>query len=190
MAANIRILHGDDRVYNNIFVQKYPVKDKKKTAADSDYEVVGTAPFDIFPTYEEWADQFDFEKRPDMGGLAKAHFGHLPVWIEGNAYFGGATVYKKEKNNLVNKKAKPVIELTQKKDGWYLKTSLGKELGDFENAVITTATLGKAFEPEQYFENPDGTPITFDSDYLGNHREGSVIPGPLAVLGNKETKVW
>ncbi|MBQ3797678.1 MAG: right-handed parallel beta-helix repeat-containing protein [Butyrivibrio sp.] len=190
VAGFMTILHGDDRVYNNIFVQKYPVKDKKKTAADSDYEVVGTAPFDIFPTYEEWADQFDFEKRPDMGGLAKAHFGHLPVWIEGNAYFGGATVYKKEKNNLVNKKAKPSIELSQKKDGWYIKTSLGKELGDFENAVITTATLGKAFEPEQYFENPDGTPITFDSDYLGNHREGSVIPGPLAVLGNKETKVW
>ena len=190
VAGFMTILHGDDRVYNNIFVQHHPVTDKKKTPQDNDYQVVGTAPFDIFPTKEEWDDQFDFEKHPDMGGLARAHFGHLPVWIEGNAYFGGATVYKKEKNKLVNKKAKPVIELTHKKDGWYLKTSLGKELGDFTDPIITTATLGKAFEPEQYFENTDGTPITFDSDYLGNHRDGSALPGPLSVLGAKEIKVW
>lgn len=190
VAGFMTILHGDDRVYNNIFVQHHPVTDKKKTPQDNDYQVVGTAPFDIFPTKEEWDDQFDFEKHPDMGGLARAHFGHLPVWIEGNAYFGGATVYKKEKNKLVNKKAKPVIELTHKKDGWYLKTSLGKELGDFTDPIITTATLGKAFEPEQYFENTDGTPITFDSDYLGNHRDGAALPGPLSVLGAKEIKVW
>ena len=190
VAGFMTILHGDDRVYNNIFVQHHKITDKKKTPADSDYQVVGTAPFDIFPTKEEWDDQFDFEKHPDMGGLALAHFGHLPVWIDGNAYFGGATVYKKEKNKLVNKKAKPVIELTQKKDGWYLKTSLGKEIGDFVDGIITTETLGKAFEPEQYFENTDGTPITFDSDYFGNHREGTAIPGPLAVLGSKEIKVW
>lgn len=190
VAGFMTILHGDDRIYNNIFVQHHPITDKKKTPADNDYQVVGTAPFDIFPTQEEWEDQFDFEKHPDMGGLARAHFGHLPVWIEGNAYFGGATVYKKEKNKLVNKKVKPVIELSHKKDGWYLKTSLGKELGDFTDPVITTATLGKAFEPEQYFENTDGTPITFDSDYLGNHRDSATIPGPLSVLGAKEIKVW
>ena len=184
------ILHGDDRIYNNIFVQKYKVTDKKKTAADSDYEVVGTAPFDIFPTKEEWDAQFDFSRHPDMGALASAHFGHLPVWVEGNAYFAGATVYKKEKHNLVDKKTKPEIELVHKKDGWYLKTDLGKTLGDFEDGLITTETLGQTFEPEQYFENTDGTPITFDSDYLGNHRDSSVIPGPLASLNTKETLVW
>ena len=184
------ILHGDDRIYNNIFVQKYKVTDKKKTAADSDYEVVGTAPFDIFPTKEEWDTQFDFSRHPDMGALASAHFGHLPVWVEGNAYFAGATVYKKEKHNLVDKKTKPEIELVHKKDGWYLKTDLGKTLGDFEDGLITTETLGQTFEPEQYFENTDGTPITFDSDYLGNHRDSSVIPGPLASLNTKETLVW
>ena len=190
VAGFMTILHGDDRIYNNIFVQHHPITDKKKTPADNDYQVVGTAPFDIFPTQKEWEDQFDFEKHPDMGGLARAHFGHLPVWSEGNAYFGGATVYKKEKSKLVNKKVKPVIELSHKKDGWYLKTSLGKELGDFTDPVITTATLGKAFEPEQCFENTDGTPITFDSDYLGNHRDSATIPGPLSVLGAKEIKVW
>ena len=46
--------------------------------------------------------------------------------------------------------------------------------------MINTEVLGKAFEPEQYFEHPDGTPIQFDSDYFGNHRGVKVLPGPFA----------
>ena len=40
--------------------------------------------------------------------------------------------------------------------------------------------LGKAFEPEQRFENPDETPIIFDIDLQGNRRDGMIIPGPFA----------
>ncbi len=190
VAGFMTILHGDDRVYNNIFVQQYKVTDKKKTAQDADYQVVGTAPFDIFPTYEEWADQFDFTKHPDMGGLAKAHFGHLPVWIDGNAYFDGATVYKKEKNKLVDKKSKVSVTVSEKKGSWYVKTDVFDKLGDFTCNILTTEALGKAFEPEQYFENPDGSPITFDADYFGAHRNPAAIPGPFAVAGSKEIKVF
>lgn len=190
VAGFMTILHGDDRVYNNIFVQQYKVTDKKKTAQDADYQVVGTAPFDIFPTYEEWADQFDFTKNPDMGGLAKAHFGHLPVWIDGNAYFDGATVYKKEKNKLVDKKSKVSVTVSEKDGSWYVKSDLFDKLGDFTCNVLTTETLGKAFEPEQCFENPDGTPITFDKDYFGAHRDPSVIPGPFATFSSTEIKVF
>ena len=190
VAGFMTILHGDDRVYNNIFVQQYKVTDKKKTAQDADYQVVGTAPFDIFPTYEEWEDQFDFTKNPDMGGLAKAHFGHLPVWIDGNAYFDGATVYKKEKNKLVDKKSKVSVTVSEKDGSWYVKSDLFDKLGDFTCNVLTTETLGKAFEPEQCFENPDGTPITFDKDYFGTHRDPSVIPGPFATANSTEVKVF
>ena len=141
VAGFMTILHGDDRVYNNIFVQQYKVTDKKKTPQDSDYQVVGTAPFDIFPTYEDWADQFDFEKHPDMGGLAKAHFGHLPVWIDGNAYFDGATVYKKEKNKLVDKKSKVSVTVSEKKGSWYVKTDLFDKLGDFTCNISSTLKI-------------------------------------------------
>ena len=190
VAGFMTILHGDDRVYNNIFVQQHKITDKKKTAQDAEYQVVGTGPFDIFPTPKEWSNQFDFSKNPDMGGLAEAHFGHLPVWIEGNAYFNGATVYKKEKNKLVNKAAKITVSLTEKNGDYYLKTNLAKELGDFTDGIISTELLGKAFEPEQRFENPDGTDIIFDRDLLGNHRGTATIPGPLAELSAKEMPVW
>ena len=191
VAGFMTILHGDDRIYNNVFLQKYKITDKKKTAADSDYEVVGTAPFDIFPTYEQWIDQFDFEKNPDMGGLAEAHFGHLPVWVGGNAYFGGATVCKHEKDNLVDKKSKITVTYEEKKGSWYVKTNYFDHLEDFNCNILATESLGKAFEPEQCFENPDGSPITFDKDYFGAHRDPAAIPGPFALgSGKKEIKVF
>ncbi len=46
--------------------------------------------------------------------------------------------------------------------------------------MINTDVLGMAFEPEQLFENPDGTDIQFDTDYFGGHRGVDVIPGPFA----------
>ena len=46
--------------------------------------------------------------------------------------------------------------------------------------MIDSDTLGKAFEPEECYENPDGTPIRFDTDFLGKHRAVKVVPGPFA----------
>ena len=182
------ILHGDDRIYNNIFVQKYPVTDPSKTPADADYQVVGTACFDIFPTYEEWIKNFKLDEEPNMGELATYHFGHLPVWVDGNAYFGDCNVYAKEAHNLVH--AAPVELTLKEENGEYsLVTNLYEALGDFRDGLMHTDLLGTAFEPEQRFENPDGTPILFDSDFFGAHRGISTVPGPFAQAP-ANTTIW
>ena len=180
VAGFMTILHGDDRIYNNIFIQKYKIEDKKKTPQDADYQQAGTAAFDIFPTYEEWRKPFDEGELADMGKLAEAHFGHLPVWVEGNAYFNGANVCRHEKKKLVNKKDTVSVELVEKNGRYTLKTDVYKYLKDFTNGIMTSDILGCAFEPEQRFESPDGSPITFDVDYLGNHRGICAVPGPFA----------
>ena len=180
VAGFMTILHGDDRIYNNIFIQKYKVADKKKTPQDADYQQVGTAAFDIFPTYEEWRKPFDEGELPDMGKLAEPHFGHLPVWVAGNAYFNGANVCKHETKKLVDKKNTVSIDLVEKNGKYTLKTDVYKYLKDFTNGIITSDTLGCAFEPEQRFESPDGSAITLDVDYFGNHRGVSAMPGPFA----------
>jgi hypothetical protein len=72
------------------------------------------------------------------------------------------------------------VELVEKDGEYYLNTNLYDYLKDFNSRMINTEILGKAFEPEAYFENADGTPIRFDVDYFGNHRGTSVIPGPFA----------
>lgn len=83
------ILHGDDRFYNNIFVQKWPKEDvitphDSDDGYDTENRLAGTWTFDEYPTYEEWISQFDFTKPVDMVKLEPVHFGHLPVWSEGN----------------------------------------------------------------------------------------------------------
>ena len=190
VAGFMTILHGDDRIYNNIFVQKYKIEDKKKTPQDADYMAVGTKCFDIFPTYKEWHAPFEKGDRPDMGALANAHFGHLPVWLAGNAYFNGANVCKNEKEKLVDKKNKVTVDLVEKDGKYTLKTNVYSFLKGFNVGMIDSDVLGCAFEPEQRFESPDGSTIKFNSDFLGNHRDLNVIPGPFADEKSAKKVLW
>jgi len=181
VAGFMTILHGDDRIYNNIFIQHYPVTDTSKTPENNDYQVVGTAPFDIFPTYDEWISRFMMDREPDMGALAEPHFGHLPVWVDGNAYFNGATICKHEQHKLDAKdEGNVTVELIENNGAYSVKTNVYDLLKNFKDGIITSDILGCAFEPEQRFENPDGSAITFDSDFYGNHRGLDTIPGPFA----------
>ena len=56
--------------------------------------------------------------------------------------------------------------------------------------MINTEVLGNAFEPEQSFENADGTPIWFDEDYFGNHRGVAPVPGPFADAEDAEKMLY
>ena len=188
VAGFMTILHGDDRVYNNILIQKYPVTHPELTPETHEHERVGTAPFDIFPTEEEWSAPFSLEKKADMKGLAEAHFGHLPAWVGGNAYFNGATVSRHEHSGFTGE-GEAEIALEEKDGRMVLKTNVYDMLGAFRAGIVTTDSLGKAFEPEQRFEHPDGTPIIFNSDYFGAHRGEAALPGPFAE-GRGEITVW
>ena len=190
VAGFMTILHGDDRIYNNIFVQKYKIEDEAKKPQDPDYMAVGTAPFDIFPTYEEWLKPFEEGENPDMMKLGTAHFGHLPVWLDGNAYFNGASICKHEKNYLSDTDNKVNVDINSGKGAPTLETNIYEFIKDFEDTVITSDTLGIAFEPEQRFENPDGTSITFDQDYFGDHRGMKTIPGPFASAENAKKALF
>ena len=159
---------------------------------DEENREVGTHVFDEYPTYEEWIAQFDMDNEiPDMGKIEAAHFGHLPVWVKGNAYFDGAKACKKEEHNLVDNNHEVTVDVEMTADGdWKLKTNLYDFLGDFRCDLVNTETLGRAFEPNQPYENTDGTPITFDRDYLGSHRDLHVIPGPFASAEDAQKKLW
>ena len=177
-------LHGDDRFYNNIFVQKWPDKDviimhDSNDGFDTENRKAGTWMFDEYPTYEEWKAQFDFSHPANMSALEPVHFGHLPVWTEGNAYLGGAKACKNEVNGLISSE-NVKVELLEKDGNYYLDTNIYDCLKAFRGRMINTDVLGMAFEPEQRFENPDGTDIQFDTDYFGGHRGVDVIPGPFA----------
>ncbi len=180
------ILHGDDRFYNNIFVQKWPsedfvVKNDSRDQKEVENRQVGTHVWDEYPTYEEWIAQFDMDSPvPDMAALEPAHEGHLPVWCGGNIYFNGARAYRAEEDGRVDTEHCVSADVEETADGWVFRTDLYQWLGGMKCRMIHSDLLGKAFEPEERYENPDGTAITFDTDYFGKHRGTDVIPGPFA----------
>mgnify|MGYP001050147606 CR=1 FL=1 len=130
------------------------------------------------------------DKPADMHKLMPYHFGHLPVWINGNAYFNGARASKKEAYNLVNDQDQASVELTCRDGAYFLKTNVYDLLDGFRPGIINSDILGYAFEPEQRFENPDGTEIIFTEDYLGEHRGVSAMPGPFASKEAAGKRIW
>lgn len=188
------IQHGDDRFYNNIFVQNWQIPEDYLEGFDDEggkkqpnnFEV-GTHVWDEYPLYEDWIKQFDLDaKRPDMGKLASAHFGKFPVWIDGNMYFNGAKAFAKEKNNLIDKDIDAEVSLNAGEEGYTISSKLFESIEKLKVHLINTDTLGRAFEPDEPYENPDGTPITFDEDYFGNKRGLNIYPGPFAKAEDAE----
>lgn len=178
VAGFMTILHGDNRFYNNIFVQAHPVD-----GSAEDNTEVGTHVFDGYPSEAEWIQRFDMEeKRPDMWKLADAHFDHLPIWASGNAYLLGAKAWKQEKNFLLNDDASVFVRLAERDGRCFLDTNFFDYVSKMQDGIITSDVLGYAFEPEQRFENPDGTSIIFDRDYFGDHRGIATVPGPFATV--------
>ncbi|MCH5337990.1 MAG: right-handed parallel beta-helix repeat-containing protein [Acetatifactor sp.] len=194
VAGFMTILHGDNRFYNNIFIQNWPVN-KAEVKEDmgfkmADNQEVGTAVFDGYPTYDEWIANFELDKPANMRKLEEFHFGHLPVWADGNAYFNGAKACNKEKTNLVDNSTNVYVKLVETDGKFTLDTNVYKYLGEFKAGVINSDILGYAFEPEERFENPDGSTIVFDSDYLGEHRGIAVVPGPFASGEAAKKQIW
>ena len=189
VAGFMTFLHGDDRFYNNIFLQqpKRPgmvkiynyLQGEGKNGWDDGNLDVGTWMFDNgYQLYEEWVKEF--EGYCGMGSPdSDRYYIHLPVWAEGNVYLNGAKPWKKEKNCVVDDTHEVTLSLEEKDGEWKLNTNLYEILPEITVGTISTETLGMAFEPEEYYENPDGSPITFSEDYFGNHRSLHPCVGPF-----------
>lgn len=186
VAGFMTILHGDARFYNNIFVQKEIREDltayaQKSGLAGDDllHFSCGTKPYDDYPKAETYFAQFTPDSALDHLGK-DIYYDHLPVYTGGNVYFNGAVPCNNEENYKIDDANKIELELKESEGTLTLETNLYDHLPDFEIPFVSTSTLGEAFEPEQKFEAPDGSPILFDRDYFGNKRDITPIPGPFA----------
>ncbi|MBR1842271.1 MAG: right-handed parallel beta-helix repeat-containing protein [Oscillospiraceae bacterium] len=188
IAGFMTILHGDARFYNNIFVQQpvHPLLKLTSLAGKlpqlewDDLNIkCGLQPYNGYPTEEEYLK--NFEGYCGMGAPAgDRYYSHLPVWTGGNVYFNGASPRKGEAD-AVCVREKIELRLTEKNGRWSLRTDIYKRLPKSSCALIDSAILGRAFEPEQRFENPDGSPVALDIDFLGGTRSRVVITGPFAA---------
>lgn len=195
IAGFMTILHGDNRFYNNIFVQKnikdYLASYVKKQNLEKQFTFkCGTFGFDGYPTAEKYFSQFNCDNGSDHGNR-DIYYDHLPVYTGGNVFFNGAKYCDTEENYKEDTEHVITLELKEERGNYYLLTNLYEYLPQFNTSMISTEYLGEAFEPEQKFENPDGTEIIFDKDYFGNHREICPICGPFEIhtTGEKQLLV-
>lgn len=194
-------LHGDCRFYNNIFVQQklpdvfYEIEKEGAEGEenwcweDNNY-TVGTLPYNDYPTYDEWRAMYD--GYCGMGSPeSDRYYAKMPVWSKGNVFLDGAKPCKNEENYVCQEDAGLIYQVKERedaamlgKDGVIFEMNLSDIMGQIKQEhacdMVTTKTLGSAFEPEEAFENPDGSPIIFNEDYNGKMRASHVIAGPFA----------
>lgn len=194
IAGFMTFLHGDDRFYNNIFVQNpdNPVpKTIQNFLEERDIEknpIVGTIPFEDFPTEEEWRPMFFIEGDSGCKENRVKYYSRLPVTTSGNVFFNGAKKCSKEKN--YREVDDPVyVKLEEENGQYYLVTNLYEYLPEFATEFVCSDILGKAFEPEQRFENPDGSSILFDRDYYDEKRGMNPVPGPFEMPESEKIPV-
>ena len=127
----------------------------------------------------------------DDQGLAAhiAHFVKMVYIKHKDALEGGLAILRSGGRfavitfeSLSDRKVK--VDLVEEDGKYYLKTDLFDVVASFRGEPVSTASLGKAFEPDQAFENPDGSPISFDVDYNGEHR-AEALPGPFAAASGE-----
>ena len=92
---------------------------------------------------------------------------------------------EKEPDAVVIDGDKVTFVVEEKADGFEFKTNLYDVIGAAGSMpacrLMHTDDMKMAFEPEEKFENPDGSPITFDEDLLGKKRNEKCIPGPFTA---------
>ena len=185
IAGFMTILHGDARFYNNIFVQKKVRQDlldfciaQNSDTMDKNNFICGTCPYNHYPAPSEYFSRFR-KGAEEENGSKDIYYDHLPVYMGGNAYYNGARSCDFEPAAHVDKDHKISLYLDEEGGRYTIHTNLYEYLPRSFTMPINTEVLGVAFEPEQRFENPDGSAIMFDTDYFGRKRGRYPVSGPF-----------
>jgi alpha-N-arabinofuranosidase len=155
------------------------------------------------------------------GNAGQYHKALLPVTFEGNVFTKGSIrpvpgdhekrygeIRESDKERIKNRKEQVAVEkntldkpdfdaqagLTTGEDGVYLEIVLDKNwLAGQKRNLVTSGLLGRVIIPDLPFENPDGSKVVINTDYLGKKRNAqNPSPGPLEISasGKQKIKVW
>ncbi|MFH0946139.1 MAG: right-handed parallel beta-helix repeat-containing protein [Planctomycetota bacterium] len=126
-------------------------------------------------------------------GLSVYDEREFPLKTGGNVYFGGARPYGKEKGQVEEARFDPGMRVVDEGDRVSIHLTLGPAVKEAATTLVTTSLLGNARISRLPYENPDGSPLILDTDYVGKKRDAAhpsagpfENPGPGAL----ELKVW
>ncbi len=111
-----------------------------------------------------------------------------PLMTAGNLYCKSAKPYAKESAPLVMDSFDPQVSVLEEGDRVYV---LFKAPGQKPaTRRVSTEMLGKAKVMGLAYENPDGSPLAIDTDYLGKPRDKAAPgAGPFENAGTGEVKI-
>ena len=113
-------------------------------------------------TEEEWKSNFAGYCGEGSTDTRDKYYMPLPVWTGGNVYFNGAKPCDIEEDYVVDNEHEVELKLVEKDGVYTVESELYKYLPKCN--IISSDTLGIAFEPEERFEAPDGSDIILDTD--------------------------
>ena len=70
--------------------------------------------------------------------------------------------------------------LWEARDFSRVRLHISDDLFSLQKDRITTEKLGRAFEPEDLYEDPNGDPIRLDTDFCENEWGEKVFSGPFS----------
>lgn len=178
VAGFAAIYGGDDRYFGNIFVD------------DGRVEQTGTSFFDGYTTsMEEYIEKVQEDAPGDHRLFNKIN---QPVYVNDNLYLNGAKAFNKEKNFIEVDNFNPEVEVHEEVKDIYLLIDLPKEFEEFRTQVRTTTSLPRPRIVAYDFDNPDGSALILNEDYLGAEQKELTTTGPIAAFksGKNKIKVW
>ena len=179
VAGTTVVYSGDDRIYQNVFLGG--------AVTYTEQSLHGTEGYDGHTnSLEEYISDVISRGNGDL-----EQFKHVkqPVYIRGNAYLKGAKPYGREENTHVSD-MDPAVRIVETDGKTYLE--LNVEMLEIPTEIYNSEKLGMPRITEAAYENPDGTPIVFDTDYLDQSRNGQPAAGPIEGLkeGMNRILVW
>ncbi|MBC5711999.1 DUF1565 domain-containing protein [Hungatella sp. L12] len=181
VAGTTVVYSGDDRIYQNVFLGG--------AVTYTEQSLHGTEGYDGHTnSLEEYINDVISRGNGDL-----EQFKHVkqPVYIRGNAYLKGAKPYGREENMHVSD-MDPAVRIVETDGKTYLELNVEKEMLEIPTEIYNSEKLGMPRITEAAYENPDGTPIVFDTDYLDQSRSGQPAAGPIEGLkeGMNRILVW
>lgn len=147
-------------------------------------EITGLAPISLDD--ERFYNNFFINK-----GLAE--YDSTTIVANGNVYYHKAIAPKGIISIYQDVNFDPQVGLTEKGNMVFLKICLQNGFRNIENQIINTKLLGVTKFSKCIFDNPDGTLLEIDKDYLGNIRSSnSPTSGAFERLeeGENYIRIW
>ena len=186
IAGSSTTFGGDHRAYNNLLLGKCEASYESSKNSYNRTGHMGEI-YDLYSSPEEYPTRLKEHKGYCHG---KYHYVPQPVWFEENAYAGYAKPFRAEKNPIMTDGMS--ADIREENGEWILTLTVPASVTEASCEAVTTQRLGTPRITEAPYENPDGTPIDFTIDMMGDRRTGDIIPGPFAGLaaGKQELVVW